>query len=100
MDFVEARKLFPGLNNKVFLDAACVSLIPITAKKEIHKFLDMALECPSRDASLHHIEMDIWRRNICVEAAKLFNVHIDRVALIESTTQGLNIAVNSIPYTI
>lgn len=99
MQFEEARGLFPGTRNKTFLDAACVSLIPTTAKEKIAEFLEMALECPSPDASLHHIAMDLWRREANAEAARLFNVDLSRVALIESTTHGLNIAANAINFT-
>jgi len=98
MQFEEARDLFPGLQNKVFLDAACVSLIPRTAKEKIIEFLDMALECPSPDASLHHIAMDTWRSQANGEAARLFNVDPTRIALIESTTHGLNTAANAIGF--
>jgi cysteine desulfurase / selenocysteine lyase len=98
MNFQEARKLYPGLKDKVFLDAACVSLIPQTAKQEIENFLQMALECPARDASFHHIAMDTWRQKTVLETAKLFNVEENRIALVESTTHGLNIAASCIPF--
>ncbi|MBF5058802.1 aminotransferase class V-fold PLP-dependent enzyme [Candidatus Neptunochlamydia vexilliferae] len=93
----EARKLFPGLNDKVFLDAACVSLIPTSAKAAIENFLDMALYCRAKDASLHHIEMDKMRLEPIEEAAKLLNVPTKNICLVESTTHGLNIAANTIP---
>ena len=35
--FNQARELFAGLRDKIFLDAACVSLIPDTSKEEINK---------------------------------------------------------------
>lgn len=98
MLFKKARALFPGLQDKIFLDSACVSLIPSTAQQEIVKFLEMATFCPFRDASEHHIAMDKWRYQTVEEARKLFNVNPDKVALIESTTHGLNIAANCIPF--
>lgn len=98
MPFKKARMLFKGLQDKIFLDAACVSLIPNTAQQEIVKFLEMAAVCPFRDASEHHMAMDSWRTNTVHEACKLFNVAPKRMALIESTTHGLNIAANAIPF--
>lgn len=98
MNFDQARQLFKGVFNKTFLDSACVSLIPVSAQKEICKFLEMALECPSRDASEHHIAMDRWRQSTVAEAGQLFNVPLKRVALIESTTHGLNIAASAIDF--
>lgn len=98
MQISETRDLFPGTQSKTFLDAACVSLIPTTANQRIRNFLDACLECPQLDASLHHIAMDNWRKDALIEAALLFNVNQDQVALVESTTHGLNIAANAIPF--
>jgi selenocysteine lyase/cysteine desulfurase len=94
----EAREQFIGLNNKTFLDAACVSLIPEIAKKEIYKFLEHASLCPFRDASEHHIALDRWRLETLDYIALLFGVTKNRIALIENTTNGLNIAANSIDF--
>jgi len=92
------REYFPGLNDKVFLDAACVSLPPIQSVEAIQHFLDMATSMPARDASLHHIEMDKTRTLAVKEAARLLEARTDEIALIESTTHGLNIAAQSIPF--
>ncbi len=97
MDFKSARASFPGLADKTFLDAACVSLIPRQAYEGIKSFLDMAMSCPEADASIHHIAMDALRREAVVEAAKLMRVPENRISLVESTTHALNIAANSIP---
>ncbi len=97
MDLKTARSCYPGLSDKVFLDAACVSLIPRQAHDGMTAFLDMAMNCPEEDASIHHIAMDAMRREAVDEAAALMSIPRDRVALVESTTHGLNIAANSIP---
>lgn len=96
MTFTETRKLFPGLQDKVFLDAACVSLLPMPTKLAMDQFLDMALHCYAEDASAHHIQMDRLREEAQVEAAKLLNVNTKNICLIESTTFGLNVAANAI----
>ena len=93
----EAKAYFPGLQDKTFLDAACVSLAPSQARDAMIEFLDMALGCREVDASKHHIEMDATRQHAVSEAARLLNAPLDNVALIESTTHGLNIAANAIP---
>jgi selenocysteine lyase/cysteine desulfurase len=97
MELTEARAEFPGLEDKAFLDAACVSLIPRSAYDGIRAFLDMALTCPAADASLHHIAMDALRREAIEEASALLRVPARRIALVESTTHALNIAANAIP---
>jgi cysteine desulfurase/selenocysteine lyase len=97
MDLKAARQQFPALGNKVFLDAACVSLAPRTATAAIEKFLDMALLCPEASSTLHHIAMDEMRSQARPIAAKLLNAREDEVALVESTTQGLSLAAQALP---
>lgn len=96
MNLEQARQSFPGLKDKVFLDAACVSLAPVQAQTAVMDFMEMALYCPADDASLHHIQMDEMRLQPVREAAKLLNTDSDHIALVESTTHGLNIAANAI----
>lgn len=98
MELKDCRQLFVGTKDKVFLDAACVGLAPITAKEKIVEFLDMAITCPARDASEHHVHMDDLKERALNSAAKLFNAPTDHVTLIESTTHGLNIAAHSIQF--
>jgi len=51
MEFEEARRSFPGLEDKVFLDAAAVSLTPVQARAGIEQFLDLAVSGNPGDAS-------------------------------------------------
>ena len=98
MKIDDARRLFVGANDKIFLDSACVGLAPITAKIAIAKFLDLVVYCPAKDVSEHHMEMDEMKNEAIVEAAKLLNTEADNLSLIESTSHGLNIAANSIEF--
>lgn len=98
MNWSSARELFIGTKDKVFLDSACIGLVPVTAKDAISQFLDLVVECPAKDISEHHLAMDEMRNNTLEEVSVLLNTNIDNVALIESTTHGLNIAANSIPF--
>ena len=72
-DVVRSRAQFPALREKTFLDTACVSLTPLAATEAIQQFLDVALHCPSRSATLHHIAMDEMRSKARAEAARLIN---------------------------
>jgi cysteine desulfurase/selenocysteine lyase len=94
----EARRSFPGLSDKVFLDAACVSLVPRQARDAIRAFVDEAMLCTADDASLHHIDMDARRRETVEAAAVLLRTDTSHIALVESTTHGLNIAANAIRF--
>jgi selenocysteine lyase/cysteine desulfurase len=93
----EARGSFPGLSEKVFLDSAAISLTPIQAREAIKAFLDLAVSGDAEDASQLHIAMDDMRQEPLEEAAKLLNTRPANVALVESTSHGLNIVANALP---
>jgi selenocysteine lyase/cysteine desulfurase len=97
MEFETARAQFPALREKVFLDAACVSLAPRAATDAIAEFLRIALECPARSSTLHHISMDEMRSKARPAAARLIGAREDEIALVESTTHGLSMAAAAIP---
>lgn len=97
MHWKEIRRQFPALKEKVFLDAACVSLAPRTATDAIQVFLERTLDCPERSSTEHHIMLDELRAQSRPQAARLINAHEDEIALVESTTHGLSLAANAIP---
>jgi selenocysteine lyase/cysteine desulfurase len=97
MNLEEARKQFPALEQKVFLDAACVSLAPQAAVEAIRRFLEMAADCPAPSSTQLHIMMDELRAEARPEAAKLIGAREDEIALVESTTHGLTLAANALP---
>jgi len=94
----EARALFPALAESVFLDAACVSLAPLPAVRAVEAFARAAAACEERDASEHHVAMDRLRAKALREGARLLGAGEDEIALVESTTHGLNIAAQAIPF--
>ena len=94
---LSARQHFPGLLDKIFLDAACVSLASRPAVEAIEKFLDLTMVCPLESSTAHHIFMDEMRSVARPAAARLINAHEDEIALVESTTHGLSLAANAIP---
>lgn len=96
--FEQARRQFPALRTKTFLDAACVSLAPRVATQAIRRFLAEVENCPSPSATQHHIVMDEAREAARLEAARLINAHPDEVAIVESTSHGLNVATQVIPF--
>ncbi|HEY6330963.1 MAG TPA: aminotransferase class V-fold PLP-dependent enzyme [Blastocatellia bacterium] len=90
MEISQARQQFPGLEDKVYLDAACVSLAPRVAVDAISRFLVDAAACQERSATLHHIAMDASIARARQEAARLINASQDEIAVVESTTHGLS----------
>lgn len=97
VDWDRVRDEFPGLTGRTFLDAACVSLMPRRAEKAVTNFSHKLVTPETDDATSHHIWMDRLREAAVPEVAKMFGCGDDNIALIESTTHGLNIAAQSIP---
>ena len=97
MTLAEARRTFPATDELVYLDAAAVSLISEPVYQAIRSFLDICIQPGSADASRHHLVMDEMRHRAIEEAAVLLNAREEEIALVESTTHGLNIAANAIP---
>ena len=95
---IQARQHFPGLHDKTFLDAACVSLAPRPAVEAIEKFLDLAMICPLESSTHHHIFMDEMRAAARPACAALIGARDDEIALVESTTHGLSLAADAIPF--
>lgn len=93
----DARRQFPALRDKTFLDAACVSIAPQCAVDAVREFLGLALHHPSRSATAHHICMDELRAAARPEVARLLGAGEDEIALVESTTHGLTLAAQAIP---
>ena len=83
---------FPILNTMTFLDAACVSFAPQRTVRAVKAFADMTARQDEANSSAHHIAMDSLRNKAYEEAQKLFNADPEEIALVESTSHGLNIA--------
>ena len=98
MDWNAVRAQFPGLDDRTFLDAACVSLTPSTAEDAVTRFARELTRPSHRNASEHHLWMDGTREEAAGHVAGLLGVERRNVALVESTTHGLNIAAQSIPW--
>lgn len=86
------KEEWPVLETMTFLDAACVSFAPQRSVKAVKDFADMTARQAEANSSAHHIAMDSMRHKAYVEAAKLLNADEEEIALVESTSHGLNIA--------
>ncbi|QQO10880.1 aminotransferase class V-fold PLP-dependent enzyme [Breznakiella homolactica] len=91
------KKEFPALEEELtFLDAACVSIIPQRTVKAMHDFVEYCTRNDEVNSSAHHINMDHKRDKAYEEAIKLLNADPEEIALVESTSHGLNIAATSL----
>jgi selenocysteine lyase/cysteine desulfurase len=97
MDLAAARSFFPGLCDRVFLDAACISLLPVQAEAALRQLGQDLLSCPPGDASAHHIALDRTADQPRREAARLIGARPEDIALVESTTHGLEIIAAAVP---
>lgn len=97
MDLAAARAFFPGTRDRVFLDAACISLLPVQAEDALRRLGQDLLACPAGDASAHHIALDRTAEQPRREAARLIGARPEDVALVECTTQGLEIVAAAVP---
>jgi cysteine desulfurase / selenocysteine lyase len=97
MTIDQVRQQFPALATQTFLDSACVSLAPERTTRKLGEFLEMVATCPSGSSTQHHIDMDRMRSAARPQIAKLINAGDDDIALVESTTHGLNLVADAIP---
>jgi len=92
------RDEFPALEEKAFLDAACVSILPARAGKALDSFTSQLVNPTAGGATIHHIWMDQQRELARPQLASMLRTGVDSIALIESTTHGLNITAQVIPW--
>lgn len=97
MDLANVRSFFPGLHGQVFLDAACISLLPAPAEDALKRLTHALARCTERDASAHHIALDRTADEPRREAARLIGAKPEQIALMESTTQGLETIAAAVP---
>ncbi len=97
MNVAQARAFFPGTRDKVFLDAACVSLMPVQAEEALRRLGQELVACPARDASAHHIALDKTADQPRREIARLIGARPEDIALVESTTHGLQAIAAAVP---
>lgn len=97
VDFAKIREEeWPVLETMTFLDAACVSFAPQRTVRAVKAFAEMSARQDEGNSSAHHIAMDSLRNKAYVEAQKLLNADPEEIALVESTSHGLNIAAQGI----
>ena len=97
MQVREARSLFPGLLGRVFLDSGAVGLMPESAVRAVKELIDFASGMQGPDTRSVYAEMGRRRREAVSSIAQLIGASPDEIALVESTTHGLNLAAASIP---
>ena len=91
MTFDEVRRLFPGAEQRVHLDAAAVSITSTRAVQAIERFLAVI----TRDAVTAHRGDDAPRARQA--AARMIGARPEQIALSPATTLALNVAADAVP---
>lgn len=91
------RNKFIGTQDKTYLDSAAIGMVSTNSEIEIQNYLKDSVACQSSSSGEHYVLLWDRQKKVRYEAAKLLNCDEKNIALIESTTHGLNIASNSIP---
>jgi cysteine desulfurase / selenocysteine lyase len=91
MDFAEVRRLFPGAEHRIHLDAAAVSITSTRAVEAIGRFLAVI----ARDAVAAHRGDDAPRARQA--AARMIGARPEQIALSPATSLALNVAADAVP---
>ncbi len=93
MDIADARELFPGARDQIYLDLSLNALMP----------------APARDAVLAHLEGRVMGRAVKSElhaqaervreqVARLLGAKADEIAITKNVSEGLNLFASSLPW--
>ncbi len=91
--FPSLRGIFPGAEERIYLDVALNGLMPI----------------PARDAAVAHLEQRVMGRadkeelhaqaeRVRGQVARLLNAHPDEIAITKNVSEGLNLFATSLPW--
>lgn len=107
-DMARIRGHFPALQRatateakgwRVFVDTASIGLVPRVSEAALGRFVRQAVDADVRSSGEQHVQLELLRQPAYTQAARLLGLASsdeDRLALIESTAQGLNLAAQAI----
>ena len=97
MNLTIARACFPGTHNRTYLDAASIGLMPTQAEDALKQLAHDLVHVPARDTGAHHLAIAQSSSAARREIARLINSRSADIALVESTTHGLEILAAALP---
>ena len=97
MTIAAARAFFPGTIDRAFLDAASVGLMPTQAEDALRQLAHDLVHVPARNTGEHHLALAQSAGSARREIARLLGARSADIALVESTTHGLEILAAAIP---
>ena len=91
------RREFPALDRKVYLDSACIGVAPVRAVRAVTDLVQTMQYCPAESGTDMHGRLNELRARARPLAARLIGADARDIALVESATHGLKIALESLP---
>jgi len=93
------QREFPALARKVYLDSACIGVAPLRAVRAVTDLAQGMQYCPAESGTAIHGRLNEIRALARPLAARLIGAAPSDIALVESTSHGLRLAVESLPLT-
>jgi selenocysteine lyase/cysteine desulfurase len=93
----DARALFPGVGRGVYLDTANFGLLATPVAERVSDLLRELTQIPPQGASARYLGLEAFGERARREVAPLVGASPDEMALVESTSHGLQIAAAAIP---
>ncbi|MEU6350881.1 aminotransferase class V-fold PLP-dependent enzyme [Streptomyces sp. NPDC047072] len=91
------RREFPALDRKVYLDSACIGVAPVRAVRAVTDLVQGMQYCTAESGTEMHGRLNELRASARPLAARLIGAEASDIALVESATHGLKIALESLP---
>ncbi|MEU6376662.1 aminotransferase class V-fold PLP-dependent enzyme [Streptomyces sp. NPDC046909] len=91
------RREFPALAHKAYLDTACIGVAPLRAVRAVTDLAQGMQYCPAESGTAMHGRLNELRAQARPLAARLIGAEASDIALTESATHGLKIALESLP---
>ncbi|QNP74943.1 aminotransferase class V-fold PLP-dependent enzyme [Streptomyces roseirectus] len=88
---------FPALARKVYLDSACIGVAPVRALRAVTELVQGMQYLAAESGTAAHGRLNDLRAAARPLAARLIGARPSDIALVESATHGLKIAVESLP---
>lgn len=91
------RREFPALANRAYLDSACIGVAPLRAVRAVTDLVQGMQYCHAESGTAMHGRLNELRARARPLAARLIGAEAADIALTESATHGLKIALESLP---
>lgn len=93
MDIADARELFPGARNQIYLDLSLNALMPAPARDAVSAHLQERVMGRAVKSELH-----AQAERVREQVARLLGAEADEIAITKNVSEGLNLFASSLPW--